>query len=84
MRRALIGVASILVVLAPMSGMAKDKTPKPVDPNKKTCRRDMATGSIVPKSICHTGAEWARIDSDNTRAADQALSGSMSGKTNPQ
>jgi predicted transglutaminase-like cysteine proteinase len=25
---------------------------------KKICRRDTATGSIMAKSICHTRAEW--------------------------
>ncbi|WP_375382097.1 hypothetical protein [uncultured Sphingomonas sp.] len=40
--------------------VAKDK--KPVDPNKKICRTDTNTGSIMPKSTCHTAAEWAAID----------------------
>ena len=41
---------------------AKDK--KPVDPNKKICRTDTSTGSIMPKSTCHTAAQWAAIDNN--------------------
>ena len=38
---------------------------------KKVCRREMETGSIMPKSTCRTKAEWAAIDQANADAADK-------------
>jgi len=42
---------------------------------KKICRRDgPATGSILGGHVtCHTKADWSRIDSDNARAAGDAM-----------
>ena len=55
------GLALTFVVLGMASPIvAKDK--KPVDPNKKICRADTSTGSIMPKSTCHTAAQWTAID----------------------
>ncbi len=39
-----------------------------VDPNKKVCRREAQTGSIMAMRKCRTAAEWAQIDAS---AADQ-------------
>ena len=47
--------------------------PKPVK-EKKICRREAQTGSILGgPSICHTKAEWAKIDAANAQNADDAL-----------
>lgn len=46
--------------------VAKDK--KPVDPDKKVCRREQVTGSVLAKSVCHTAAEWREIDQKNADA----------------
>lgn len=36
--------------------------------NQKICRRDSAgTGSIMPKRICHTQAEWTAIEAAGKR-----------------
>lgn len=38
---------------------------------KPTCRRAIATGSIMPgKRTCHTPAEWKQIDDANAKAVD--------------
>ncbi len=55
---------------------AKEK--KPVDPNKKICRADANTGSIMPKSTCHTAAQWAAID--NTAGAGGSPTGDLRGQ----
>jgi hypothetical protein len=60
---------SLLFVAPAMA--SKDK--KPVDPDKKTCRRVVETGSIAGKSICHTNAEWAQIDAGNAQQAGDIL-----------
>jgi hypothetical protein len=39
-------------------------------PEKKVCRRIVVTGSITPKRICHTQAEWnaqAKAEEDSVR-----------------
>lgn len=46
-------------------------TPAPPK-EKKICRSVEVTGSIMPKSTCHTKAEWAQIDAANTRAVENA------------
>ncbi len=38
---------------------------------KKFCRREEMTGSIMPTRICHTKDEWIQIDAANQKAADQ-------------
>lgn len=52
--------------------LAADPTPAPtpiaaVPPvkEKKLCRREEVTGSIMPRSTCRTKAEWAAIDAQN-------------------
>ena len=52
---------------------AKEPT-SPVDPDKKICRKQETTGSIMTKRICHTKAEWAQIDKVNGQDAERALS----------
>ncbi|WP_206244906.1 hypothetical protein [Novosphingobium terrae] len=42
-------------------------TPAPVK-EKRTCRLDDDTSSIVPKRICHTKAEWAAIEAEQNRS----------------
>jgi len=54
-------LAFTIAAFAATPAGAKDK--KPIDPNKKSCRREDTTGSIMGgKLICHTQAEWVQID----------------------
>lgn len=71
MTKLFIALAAGLVAIAPAS--AKDK--KPVDPNKKICRSEAPTGSFIPKSTCHTAAEWASIDAANQASTRATLDG---------
>lgn len=68
-----------LIVLAvacaiPTALLAQTATPatteKPVK-EKKLCRREEMTGSIMPTRVCHTKDEWVQIDAANQKAADQ-------------
>jgi len=45
---------------------------KPVKMHK-LCRQDVATGSIMPRTTCHTKDEWAQIDADNQAQANREL-----------
>lgn len=47
--------------------------PKPVK-EKKVCRREAVTGSIIgTRSVCHTKTEWAAIDAANAGNAEGEL-----------
>jgi hypothetical protein len=51
-------------MLSSVPALAKEE--KPVDPNKKICRVQDATGSILGgKKVCHTKAEWIEIERSN-------------------
>jgi len=54
----------------------KNATADPVDApkkEKKLCRAQVATGSIMEKRICHTRSEWDAIDRQNNANAQNAL-----------
>lgn len=65
-------VALTCATLALLASPALAKEKKPVDPDKKICRTEDTTGSIMPsKRVCHTKQEWATIDQENAQQTDQ-------------
>lgn len=52
---------------------AGDKSAKPApDPNQVVCRRENSSvGSILPKRVCHTRAEWAALEDQGKRDIEQ-------------
>lgn len=46
---------------------------KPDPMQKRVCRGDMATGSHLSKTTCHTKAEWAQIDAVSKRNAPPSM-----------
>lgn len=75
--------SGLLLALTPMPGFAQTGPAPSPEPqtasakpaaDKKVCRKDVSTGSILTKSVCRTKAEWTALDSANQRSADQALS----------
>jgi hypothetical protein len=62
--RTLIAIA--VAVSIPGTGLAKDA--KPTDA-KKICRSQEAVGTMFTKRVCHTAAEWAKIDESNRKDA---------------
>jgi len=73
-------VSGISASLMATPALSQDSAPAPAPAakEKKTCRRQEVTGSIMPKSICHTTAQWAEIEQQQTRDAD-ALRNRQSG-----
>jgi hypothetical protein len=71
-RSVVLAVAAAAFFIAPAiaADTSADKSAKPAK-EKKVCRRDMDTGSIMPKTTCHTAAEWVTIDAQNQQNADQ-------------
>jgi hypothetical protein len=64
-------IRSTLLLVAALASispaLAKDKAEDAakVDPNKKVCRSEVATGTIMRKRVCHTPAEWQQIADAN-------------------
>jgi predicted secreted protein len=79
MRLSLVTAAALSAMIVATPVLAKDK--KPQDPNKRICRSEVPTGSMMSKSVCHTRAEWQSIDEQNQAATDQAI---RSRRTNSQ
>jgi len=52
-----------------------DPAPAPAKPikEKKICRQEDVTGSIMMARTCHTKEEWAQIDAENARNAQRVL-----------
>jgi hypothetical protein len=47
-------------------------TDKPAKPKQdKICVREDATGSIMPRMVCHTKAEWAQINQERAKDVDR-------------
>lgn len=65
----LVLAVSACLILSATPAIAKDKADTPADPDKKICRTLEETGSILPKRVCHTAAEWKSIDTANERSA---------------
>ena len=45
----------------------------PATPEKKVCRREQEAGSIMPRRICYTQAEWDAIDRASSGDAQSQL-----------
>lgn len=49
----------------------KDATETPAKPEKKVCKTERSTGSIMPKRTCRSKAEWDAQANDRNRMAEQ-------------
>lgn len=58
-------------------------TEKPAK-EKKICRQEDQTGSIMMHRTCHTKEEWVQIDQENARNAHDMLSRSVGGNAATQ
>ena len=62
------------MLLMMMTGLMLEAVPaqsKPAPaPDKKICRSQVATGSMMSRKICHTHTEWAAIDGNDTHNRD--------------
>lgn len=55
------------------AGQAAQGQPAPVAPEKKICRTLVPTGSMMPKRICLTKAEWQEFGDENEKAVNAML-----------
>ena len=66
---------SILLILAPLCPAwaqtdVGDAGKKPVA-EKKICRSEERTGSIMPTRVCHSNSEWAAIERQNASTVER-------------
>ena len=65
-------IVAALLLVAQQATPPASATPAPVAAEpKKVCRREQSLGTIFSKRVCHTPAEWAAIDAENTRTAER-------------
>ncbi|WP_419807607.1 hypothetical protein [Sphingomonas sp.] len=61
----------LLLLAVQMASPAAQPTPAPAPADRKVCRSETTTGSIMPgKRTCHLRSEWAAIDAANGRSVD--------------
>ena len=51
----------VLLAVSAWPGLAKDPEAQTPAPEKKICKDEPGTGSILPKRVCRTKAEWQAI-----------------------
>jgi len=92
-RKSMLLVASLAIAtpVLTMPVLAKDKsadtehTDKAKDPNRKVCRYEGETGSMMRKRICHTVAEWEALkaaDADQARSMVDRMNRSRAAQVN--
>ncbi len=62
----------MLLMMAALALQAAQPAPTVASPKKekKVCRSDVATGSHLPHSVCHTRAEWNDLDNASGQDRD--------------
>ncbi|MDB5677056.1 hypothetical protein [Sphingomonas bacterium] len=78
-RLVIAALSSALVTCPVLAQDGPAAAPKPVR-EKKICRSEISTGSILRATTCHTKAEWAAIDARNQRDANDAMSNRGAGR----
>lgn len=70
----LVIFASALIALQAPNAATPSTSPAPQQPvkEKKICRSETGTGSIMPKTVCRTKEQWQRLTAEN-RADAQRL-----------
>ena len=74
-------VTSLLLAGAPDAATSDaPRTDKPVE--KKICRKDIETGSLIKgKKICYTAKQWQKLaDANRDEYESRSSSGSQSGR----
>ena len=72
--RKLMTLAALCALPTVLSAQAAAPAPAAAaSKEKKICRQEDQTGSIMMHRICHTKEEWVQIDAENARSAQHVL-----------
>jgi len=74
----LFGCAALAQEASPSSPAAKGSA-KPVK-ERRICRSETTTGSMLSRSVCHTAAEWKAIEVANQEQIERARNSSTAGQ----
>ena len=69
----MIALALMASVALTFTGQAAPSPSRNDGSEKRICRQDPSTGTILPKRICHTKAEWNAIRAHDTVDTDNAF-----------
>ena len=72
-------VAFAGVVAGEPAPVAQPSANVSVAADKKICKREIATGSVMPKRTCKTQAEWEAITAASKDSLDKRLNNDRSG-----
>jgi len=72
-------VAFAGVVAGDQAPSAQPPASVSVAADKKVCKREIATGSVMPKRTCKTQAEWDAITAASKDSLDKRLNNDRSG-----
>ena len=72
-------VAFAGVVAGDQAPSAQPPVSVSVAADKKVCKREIATGSVMPKRTCKTQAEWDAITAASKDSLDKRLNNDRSG-----
>lgn len=65
-------ISLLFATLAAQAAPVTTQTqPAPAAEEKKVCRREVDTGTIIRKKTCRLPSEWKAIDSNNKAHADR-------------
>ncbi|TFI57855.1 hypothetical protein E2493_12745 [Sphingomonas parva] len=65
-----LALITLLAIAAPAAA-EESAAPAKTKKEKKVCRRDVNTETIIPKSICRTRSEWTQIDAAKQKQAQR-------------
>jgi len=65
-------------VIAAMAAPAVAGDQKPAK-EKRICRSETGTGTIMMKMVCHTASEWREIDQQRSRSGEDAMDRTRNG-----
>lgn len=71
------GALSVAFADPPASGSIQtQEAARNEQDNRRICRRESVTGSRTGRPVCHTRADWARINAGEREAARRTLNNS--------
>jgi hypothetical protein len=81
--RKLVMLAALCTLPTALYAQASSAPAEKPAKEKKICRQEDVTGSIMPRRTCHTKEEWAQIDASNSQYAQHVLGRDSLGGNSP-
>jgi hypothetical protein len=76
----LLGTFCLIAAMAAPAHATESKPQK----EKRICRSETGTGTIMMRKICHTAIEWKQIDQQRERTGEDVMERARSGSLRSQ